>query len=122
MRAALTEVMTPAAYAHMLDLARQLAEGLRNIIGRRGLPWCVTQVGARVEFQFCPVPPRNGTEADRILDAELEQLIHLGLLNRGVLITPFHNMLLVCPSTTHAHVAQLLGSFDEVLGSITVRR
>lgn len=122
MRASLTEVMGPAAYAHMLDLARQLADGLRSVIGQRGLPWCVTQVGARVEFQFCPVPPRNGTEADRILDAELEQLIHLGLLNRGVLITPFHNMLLVCPATTHAHVAQLLGSFDEVLGAITLRR
>ncbi len=122
MRAALTEVMTPAAYAHMLDLARQLADGLRSVLAQHRLDWCVTQVGARVEFQFCPTPPRNGSEADRILDPELEHLIHLGLLNRGVLITPFHNMLLVSPATTHAHVAQLLGSIDEVLGAITLRR
>ena len=122
MRAALTEVMSPAAYAHMLDLARQLADGLRSVLAQHRLDWCVTQVGARVEFQFCPTPPRNGSEADRILDPELEHLIHLGLLNRGVLITPFHNMLLVSPATTHAHVAQLLGSLDEVLGAITLRR
>lgn len=122
MRATLTEVMTPAAYAHMLDLAQQLADGLRKVITQHRLAWCVTQVGARVEFQFCPTPPRNGTEAEHILDPELEHLIHLGLLNRGVLITPFHNMLLVSPATTHTQVAQLLGSLDEVLGAIGLRR
>ena len=119
MRAALTEVMTPAAYDHMLGLAQRLASGLREVIARHGLPWCVTQVGARTEFQFCPTPPRNGSEADRILDGELEHLIHLGLLNRGVMITPFHNMMLVCPQTTDEHVAQLIGALDEVLSQIT---
>lgn len=119
MRAALSHIMTPAAYAHMLALAEQLASGLRAVIARHGLPWCVTQVGARTEFQFCPTPPRNGSEADRILDGELEHLIHLGLLNRGVMITPFHNMMLVCPQTTPSQVAQLIGALDEVLGQIT---
>lgn len=119
MRVALTEVMTPAAYDHMLALAQRLAAGLREVIARHGLPWCVTQVGARTEFQFCPAPPRNGSEADRILDGELEHLIHLGLLNRGVMITPFHNMMLVCPQTTDEHVAQLIGALDEVLTQIT---
>lgn len=119
MRAALTEVMTPAAYGHMLALAQRLAAGLREVIVRHGLPWCVTQVGARTEFQFCPTPPRNGSEADRILDGELEHLIHLGLLNRGVMITPFHNMMLVCPQTTDEHVAQLIGALDEMLTQIT---
>ncbi|OPF63914.1 aspartate aminotransferase family protein [Hydrogenophaga sp. H7] len=119
MRAALTEVMTPAAYGHMLALAQRLAAGLREVIARHGLPWCVTQVGARTEFQFCPTPPRNGSEADRILDGELEHLIHLGLLNRGVMITPFHNMMLVCPQTTDEHVAQLIGALDEALTHIT---
>ena len=119
MRAALTEVMTPAAYGHMLALAQRLAAGLREVIARHGLPWCVTQVGARTEFQFCPTPPRNGSEADRILDGELEHLIHLGLLNRGVMITPFHNMMLVCPQTTDEHVAQLTGALDEALTQIT---
>ena len=119
MRATLTEVMTPAAYDHMLALAQRLASGLREVIARHRLPWCVTQVGARTEFQFCPTPPRNGSEADRILDGELEHLIHLGLLNRGVMITPFHNMMLVCPQTTDEHVAQLIGALDEALTHIT---
>lgn len=119
MRAALTEVMTPAAYGHMLGLAQRLADGLRLVIARHGLPWCVTQVGARTEFQFCPTPPKNGSEAERILDGELEHLIHLGLLNRGVMITPFHNMMLVCPQTTAEQVAQLIGALDEVLSQIT---
>jgi len=115
MRAALEEVMTPGSYAHMLDLASQLAHGLRGVIAQHRLPWCVTQVGARTEFQFTPEPPRNGTQAGALLDAELEHLIHLGLLNRGVMITPFHNMMLVCPATTGAHVDQLLVALDEVL-------
>lgn len=119
MRAALSEVMTPAAYEHMLALAGRLADGIRQVISRHQLPWCVTQVGARVEFQFCPNPPRNGSEADRILDGELEHLVHLGLLNRGVMITPFHNMMLICPQTTESDVGQLLGALDDVLAAIT---
>lgn len=119
MRAALAEVMTPDAYGHMLSLAHRLAAGLRHVIAQHRLPWCVTQVGARTEFQFSAVPPRNGSEADRMLDGELEHLIHLGLLNRGVMITPFHNMMLVCPHTTDEHVAQLIGALHEVLSQIT---
>lgn len=119
MRAALTQTLTPAAYGPMLARAETLAQGLRQVIARHHLPWCVTQVGARVEFQFSPMPPRNGSEAGALLDAELEHLVHLGMLNRGVLITPFHNMMLVCPATTQAQVAQLLGALDEVLAGIT---
>ncbi|PKO77953.1 MAG: aspartate aminotransferase family protein [Betaproteobacteria bacterium HGW-Betaproteobacteria-15] len=120
MRATLAEVMTPAAYAHMLSLAEWLAGGLRGLIARHGLPWCVTQVGARTEFQFCSAPPRSGGEAEGVLDPELEHLIHLGLLNRGVMITPFHNMMLVCPQATEEDVALLLGALDEVLSQITL--
>jgi glutamate-1-semialdehyde 2,1-aminomutase len=118
MRAALTEVMTPAAYAHMLPLAERLADGLRALIAQHRLPWCVTQVGARVEFQFTTTPPHNGSEADAILDSELEHLIHLGLLNRGVMITPFHNMMLVCPQTTVADMQRLLDALAQVLDEI----
>jgi glutamate-1-semialdehyde 2,1-aminomutase len=118
MRAALSEVMTPAAYDHMLALATRLAAGLRALIERHRLAWCVTQVGARIEFQFCPTPPRNGSEADQVLDGELEHLIHLGLLNRGILITPFHNMMLVCPQTTEEDVQRLIDTLDEVIGQI----
>jgi glutamate-1-semialdehyde 2,1-aminomutase len=121
MRAALTEVITPAAYAHMLPLAERLAQGIRGLVDQHSLPWCVTQVGARTEFQFTPTPPQNGTEAEGILDGELEHLIHLGLLNRGVMITPFHNMMLVCPQTTEADVDRLLKALDEVLREIVVQ-
>ena len=118
MRATLGEVATDAAYTRMLETARRVADGLRDAIARHRLPWCVTQVGARCEFQFTPQPPRNGSEADAALDGELEQLIHLALLNRGVLITPFHNMLLACPDTDERDVAQLLAAFDDVLGAL----
>ncbi len=119
MRATLTHLMTPAVFAPMHALAEQLAAGLRTIIARFSLPWCVTQVGARVEFQFCPQPPRNGSQAEAVMDAELEHALHLALLNRGVLITPFHNMMLVCPDTTQMHVQRLLTAFDAVLTSLT---
>jgi glutamate-1-semialdehyde 2,1-aminomutase len=112
-RANLEQVMTVSAYQRMFALAEELAQGLREVIARHRLPWCVTQVGARTEFQFAQSAPRNGTEAQAILDPELEQIIHLYLLNRGLLITPFHNMLLVCPDTTSADVASLLSTFDD---------
>ena len=118
MRATLGEVATDAAYARMLAIAQRVADGLRDAIARQRLPWCVTQVGARCEFQFTPQPPRNGSEADAALDGQLEQLIHLALLNRGVLITPFHNMLLACPDTGEGDVAQLLAAFTDVLGAL----
>ncbi|NDV13193.1 aspartate aminotransferase family protein [Crenobacter caeni] len=118
MRANLAEVMTDDAYRTMFGLAGQLAAGLRESIARHGLPWCVTQVGARTEFQFCPVPPKNGTEADAILDGELEQIVHLYLLNRGLLITPFHNMMLVCPDTRPADIARFIAVFDALLAEL----
>jgi glutamate-1-semialdehyde 2,1-aminomutase len=119
MRATLEHVATEAAYAHMLRTTGYLAQGLRDCIARHQLPWCVTQVGARCEFQFGPLAPRNGSEAEALMDPALEQLIHLALLNRGVMITPFHNMLLACPATTPAHADTLLHAFDAVLELLT---
>jgi glutamate-1-semialdehyde 2,1-aminomutase len=115
MRATLTGLMTPATFAPMHALAGTLADGLRQVLARHAMPWCVTQVGARVEFQFCAAPPQNGTEAGHAMDAELEHAIHLFLLNRELLITPFHNMMLVCPDTTAADVARLVGGVDAFL-------
>jgi glutamate-1-semialdehyde 2,1-aminomutase len=113
MRANLAEVMSEQVYQAMFALAGQLAQGLRAIIDRHRLPWCVTQVGARTEFQFAPAPPGNGTQADAMQDVELERIIHLYLLNRGILITPFHNMLLVCPATGSGDVGRFLKVFGE---------
>lgn len=119
-RANLSEVMTDAAYAQMFALADYLAAGLRSVIASYGLPWCVTQVGARTEFQFASQTPVNGGAAERILDSELEQIIHLFLLNRGMLITPFHNMMLVCPQTQRSDIDRFLNVFDDCLQQLSV--
>jgi len=113
LRATLTEVMTDAAFAHMGRMSQRLASGLRAVIQGHHLPWCVTQVGARTEVQFSPAPPRNGHEAGLALCSELERCLHLFLLNRGVLITPFHNMMLTCPDTVADDVDRLIALFDE---------
>ncbi|POZ62393.1 aspartate aminotransferase family protein [Chromobacterium alticapitis] len=115
MRATLTEVMTEGNYQIMLDRAAELERGLRELFVRHGLSWCVTRLGARCEFQFTPQLPRNGSEAKAGQDAELEQCIHLFLLNRGLLITPFHNMLLLSPQTAEQDVARLLATFADWL-------
>jgi glutamate-1-semialdehyde 2,1-aminomutase len=121
MRANLEQVMTELAYQHMFALAGQLADGLRAMIARHGLAWCVSQVGARTEFQFTPVAPINGSEAAACMDPELEQVIHLYLLNRGILITPFHNMLLVCPDCSCADIDRFLQVIDECLSALLAR-
>ncbi|MGB5104602.1 MAG: aspartate aminotransferase family protein [Steroidobacteraceae bacterium] len=119
MRATLEQVMTPEACEHMDQLAGRLAAGLQDAIGRHGLPWHVVRVGARVEFVCARGPLTNGTEAEAAHAPALEQAIHLGLLNRGCLIAPFHNMMLTCPATTNAQVSALHEAFDGVLTRLT---
>ncbi|MBL8647383.1 MAG: aspartate aminotransferase family protein, partial [Sphingosinicella sp.] len=118
MRAALAKVMTPEAYAHMLPLADRLAETLRATIAAHDLDWHVTHVGARGEFICTGTPPRNGTEARAAMQGDLERAIHLFLINRGVLIAPFHNMTLVCPAATEDQVAHLGNVLGECLSSL----
>ena len=119
MRATLEQVMTPGAYQHMEALAERLAVGLRAVIGQHRLPWHVVRVGARIEFICAPGPLRNGTEADAAHAPALERAIHLALLNRGCLIAPFHNMMLICPATTAAQVDGLCRAFGEVAALLT---
>jgi glutamate-1-semialdehyde 2,1-aminomutase len=121
MRATLEHVMTHEAYAHMERLAGVLAEGLRQVIVTHRLPWHVVRVGARVEFVCAPGPLRNGTEAEAAHAPALEQAVHLSLLNRGCLIAPFHNMMLVCPATTEHQVEQLRRSFADVTALLTAQ-
>lgn len=118
MRACLTDVMTRAAYDHMTGLADHLAAGLSRVISRYQLPWCVSKVGARVEFMLSPTRPRNGGEAALIGDAPIEQAVRLGLINRGLIITPFHNMMLLAPPTTVNDVDRLTGALDEILADL----
>ena len=112
MRAMLSEVMTEAAYAKMLAGAERLVEGLRGMIAARGLAWSVVHVGARVELVFAASPPKNAAAMRETLDADLLSALHLWLINRGVLIAPFHNMMLVSPVTEDAAVDRLVAAVD----------
>jgi glutamate-1-semialdehyde 2,1-aminomutase len=120
MRATLEQVMTHEAYAHMETLAGRLEAGLQGVVGQYELPWHVVRVGARVEFVCAPGPLRNGTEAEAAHAPALEQAIHLALLNRGCLIAPFHNMMLVSPATTVAQVDSLVSAFEGVAASLAL--
>lgn len=115
MRANLSEVMTEAAYTHMLLLAASLANGFRGLIAKHQLPWSVTELGARCEIQFCATSPKTGAEAAASFHDSLQMAIHLYLINRGVLITPFHNMTLCCPQTTPSDVEKLIATFDQAI-------
>ena len=118
MRAMLSEVMTDAAYDRMLAGSRRLVEGLRGMIAVRGLPWSVVHVGARVELVFAPSPPKNAAVMREALDADLLHALHLWLINRGVLIAPFHNMMLVSPVTEDAAIDRLVEAVDGFAGAL----
>jgi glutamate-1-semialdehyde 2,1-aminomutase len=120
MRATLEHVMTDEAYAHMDAVAARLADGLTGIVRNYGLSWHVVRVGARVEFVCAPGPLRNGSEAEVAHAPALEQAIHLALLNRGCLIAPFHNMMLVSPATSAGQVDTLCAAFEGVVASLAL--
>jgi glutamate-1-semialdehyde 2,1-aminomutase len=103
-RATLDEVLTDAAFMRMIALGERFETGVAGAIERHGLPWHVTRLRCRVEYLFRPERPKNGSEAAAGGNAELDRLIHLYALNRGILLTPFHNMALMSPATTEADV------------------
>jgi glutamate-1-semialdehyde 2,1-aminomutase len=100
MRATLSEVMTDEAFERMIDLGERFEQGVQGVIDSRQLPWHVTRLGCRVEYLFRADRASNGAEAAAGQDQELDAFIHLFLLNRGILMTPFHNMSLMSPATT----------------------
>jgi glutamate-1-semialdehyde 2,1-aminomutase len=118
-RACLEQVLTDAAFAGMIDTASAFASGLRKIIETYALPWSVSQLGARVEYRFADPAPRNGTESAARADAELEDFLHVYLANRGVLLTPFHNMALMAPQTTTGDVDRHHEIFSDALRELT---
>ncbi|MEO8199913.1 MAG: aspartate aminotransferase family protein [Gemmatimonadota bacterium] len=98
MRATLGDVLTPAAYAKSIALAERFTRGVEGVITEKGLPWIVNQLGCRAEYWFRASAPRNGSEAMAAIDGELDRYMHLAALNRGILLTPFHNMALIAPA------------------------
>ena len=117
--ATLTEVATESAYQHILALASLLEQQLTTSIRSHNLAWNISRMGARLELQFCAKPPSNAAEAREAQNDTLESAIHLYLLNRGVLLTPFHNMMLVSPATTQTDIAQLIQVFNDCLEEFT---
>lgn len=99
MRATLTKVLTKEAFDRMIPMAERWTAGVQKVIGDFGIPWNVTRLGCRAEYLFGPNTPNNGTEAHDAMDFELERFMHLYAMNRGILLTPFHNMALISPAT-----------------------
>jgi glutamate-1-semialdehyde 2,1-aminomutase len=115
MRATLGEVLTEEAFARMIPLAERWTEGVEEGIQEAGLTWHVTRLGCRAEYLFGPDRPRNGAEAHEAGNFELERYMHLHALNRGILLTPFHNMALMSPATSEADVDRHTEVFREAV-------
>src|SRR5262249_55715562 len=121
MRATLSKVLTEEAYRHTIALAERFTAGGAGAIRDFGLPLHVHQLGCCAEDWFCPEPPRNGGEAAAAVDGELERYMHLAALNRGILMTPFHNMALIAPQATEADIERHNGVFRETLALLLGR-
>ena len=117
-RATLDRVLTDEAFDRMIGLAGRFTEGVQGVIDEHELPWHVVQLGARAEYGFLPEPPISGGQSAAGGDPELEEYLHLFLLNRGVLITPFHNMALMSPATEPEHVDRHTEAFGEACGQL----
>jgi glutamate-1-semialdehyde 2,1-aminomutase len=118
LRASLDEVMTAPTYAAMQAAADRLEGALRVVIERRRLPWTVTRLGARMELQFCETTPADAAQARAAMDNALERALHMALLNRGIVITPFHNMLLVPPMAAAADADAVAAAVDAFVGEV----
>jgi glutamate-1-semialdehyde 2,1-aminomutase len=119
MRVTLDKVLTAEAYERAIPLAARFADGVRDSVAAHGLAWNVTQLGCRAEYRFQPEPARNGTDAHEAADPELERYLHLHALNRGVLLTPFHNMALMGPTTTADDVDRHTQVFEQAVAELT---
>jgi glutamate-1-semialdehyde aminotransferase len=118
MRATLGSVLTEDVYPDMILRAEEWTSGVQSCLTDLGIPWQVTQLGARAEYSFLPQAPRDGREAAAADDFELQQYLHLHALNRGILMTPFHNMALMSPETTRSDVAAHTAHFREAVESL----
>jgi glutamate-1-semialdehyde 2,1-aminomutase len=117
-RATLKEVLTDDAFEHMVKLGERFERGVLKQIEEHRLPWSITRLGCRAEYMFNPTAPRTGGEAAAAIDEELDALLHLYMLNRGILLTPFHMMALMSPATTEDHVDRHTDAFAEATAEL----
>ena len=115
MRATLEHVLTEEAFENMIATATVFNDGVQELFDKYDLPWSINQLGARAEYRFAKPYPRNGTEAHEAADGDLEDFLHLYLANRGIMLTPFHNMALMCPTTTVEDVHKHHEVFEEAI-------
>ncbi|HUM56592.1 MAG TPA: aspartate aminotransferase family protein [Bacillota bacterium] len=118
MRAVLGEVLTQEYYDKNIPLAKRFNEGVQSVISKYGLPWNTTQLGCRTEYWFRKEPAKNGGEAEAAVDFELDQYMHLASMNRGFLMTPFHNMALISAATSEEDIDRHTMVFDEIVSNI----
>jgi glutamate-1-semialdehyde 2,1-aminomutase len=119
MRSTLTKVLTQEAFERMIPMAERWTVGVARAIADADLPWHVTVLGCRAEYLFSAEKPNNGTEAHDAMDVELERFMHLYAMNRGILLTPFHNMALMSPETKAEDVDRHTKVFREAVGEIS---
>ncbi len=118
MRATLAEVLTPEAFERMVALATRFTAGVQATLDEFDVPWSISQLGARAEYRFVRPAPRSGEESAAAADEELDAYLHLATCNRGLLMTPFHNMALMCPETTADDVDRHTAVFRDVVRAL----
>jgi len=118
MRVTLEKVLTAEAFERMIPLAERFEQGVNEVIAANDLPWIVKRLGCRAEYWFRPTPPHNGGEAVAAIDFDLDQYMHLYALNRGILMTPFHNMALISPDTTADDIDVHTRVFHDAVASL----
>jgi glutamate-1-semialdehyde aminotransferase len=117
-RATLSEVLTEENFERMENLCTTWTIAVESCIFEHSAPWQVSQLGCRAEYSFRATAPLNGREAADADDFELQQYLHLHALNRGILVTPFHNMVLISPAHTEADLDRHALHFHEALESL----
>jgi len=117
-RTTLREVLTDAAFPQMIAGANRWADGVEEVFARRSVGWSVTRLGARAEYHFTPEAPRSGGEAATAVHHEMERYLHLHALNRGIIMTPFHNMALFSPATPHSAADQHSEALDAAIAAL----
>ncbi len=119
MRATLDEVLTAGAFEHMINLADRYTTDVQAILDANDVPWSITQLGARAEYRFVRPAPRTGGESAAAADDQLDEFMHLFMINRGIVMTPFHNMALMCPASTIADVSTHTELFRAAVAELT---
>jgi glutamate-1-semialdehyde 2,1-aminomutase len=115
MRATLENTLSKETFAHTIPLAIRFTDGVKQIIDEVHLPWVINRLGCRAEYWFCKDLPRNGGEAEAAVDPDLDRYMHLAAMNRGILMTPFHNMALIAPDVTEKDIDYHSQVFKEAI-------